>query len=58
MDFLGIQSIEVKEKQLTGAKLFEGFLLVGEEWYQTSKNDKYADEKQDLNLAIHFLMIL
>lgn len=57
MDFLGIQSIAAKEKQLTGAKLFEGFLLGGEEWYQTSKNDKYAEEKQDLDLTVPWYQI-
>lgn len=57
MDFLGIQRIAAKEKQLTGAKLFEGFLLGGEEWYQTSKNDKYAEEKQDLDLTVPWYQI-
>lgn len=57
MDFLGIQSIAAKEKQLTGVKLFEGFLLGGEEWYQTSKNDKYAEEKQDLDLTVPWYQI-
>ena len=57
MDFLGIQSVAAKEKQLTGAKLFEGFLLGGEEWYQTSENDKYAEEKQDLDLTVPWYQI-
>ncbi|MFR1976945.1 MAG: DUF2194 domain-containing protein, partial [Coprococcus sp.] len=56
-DFLGIQSVAAKEKQLTGAKLFEGFLLGGEEWYQTSENDKYAEEKQDLDLTVPWYQI-
>lgn len=57
MDFLGIQSVAAKEKQLTGVKLFEGFLLGGEEWYQTSENDEYAEEKQDLNLTVPWYQI-
>ena len=37
--------------------MFEGFLLGGEEWYQTSKNDKYAEEKQDLDLTVPWYQI-
>lgn len=57
MDFLGIRSVREKEKQLTGVKLFDGFLLGGEFWYQTSKDDKYADEKQDLDLNVPWYQI-
>ena len=57
MQFLGIRKVLAKEKQLTGVKLFEGFLLGGEFWYQTSEEDPYADEKQDLNLTVPWYQI-
>lgn len=57
MQFLGIRKVLAKEKQLTGMKLFEGFLLGGEFWYQTSEEDPYADEKQDLKLTVPWYQI-
>jgi len=57
MDFLGIRKVLSNEKKLTGVKLFEGFLLGGESWYQTSKEDKYAKEKQDLDLTVPWYQI-
>lgn len=57
MDFLGIQNVISEEKQLTGVKLFEGFLLGGEMWYQASDGDKYAEEKQDLDLTVPWYQI-
>lgn len=57
MNFLGIRNIAADEKQLTGVKLFDGFLLGGEEWYQTSEDDKYAEEKQDLDLTVPWYQV-
>lgn len=49
--FLGITSVSAKKTQLIGVKLFEGFLLGGENVYETPKKEE-EKERQDFDLNV------
>ena len=50
-EFLGITSVSAKKTELTGVKLFEGFLLGGETVYETPKKEE-EKERQDFDLNV------
>ncbi len=56
MKILGIRKVMAREQQLTGVKLFEGFLLGGEVIY-VPKNDR-EQQMQDLDLDIPWYLTI
>lgn len=50
-NFLGISRVVAEERELTGVKIFEGFLLGGEVTYQ-AKNETERRKYQDLDLTV------
>lgn len=54
-DLLGIQTVEAETVELTGIKLFSGFLLGGEAIYQATTEKE--QEMQDLTLTVPWFLI-
>lgn len=55
-EFLGISRVVSRETELTGVRLFDGFLLGGEVTYETPE-DKDEKDRQDLQLNVPWYQV-